>query len=343
MKNKILLILSIVLIFQASCSKDENEIDDPLNVDFPVLPDSGDNPRTAAGVHLGRMLFYDKKLSRTNTIACASCHHQDKAFSDPDRFSTGVNGQLGTRQSMALFNLGYASRAGGLFFWDGRVSRLRHQSLLPIQDSLEMDESLQNVVVKLSNELIYREQFNMAFGDSIITEQRIGLAFEQFLTSIVSNNSKYDKFKRGAIELTASEKSGEQLFIEKGCDNCHRGFNFDDDAERFLNNGLDNESEMTDFGRELVTGSNEDRAKFKVPSLRNIANTAPYMHDGRFNTLEEVLKHYDRNGIKSSSTLAGALRLPVNISSDERRDIINFLKTLTDDELLTNPILANPF
>ena len=347
MKNITFLFLIIFLI--AACDEDSMNIDNDnevLDVPLPELPVATDNPLTTEGKQLGRMLFYEKKLSRTNKVACASCHHQELAFSDPNRVSFGVDSLTGTRQAMGLFNLAFS---GNGFFWDGRVDVLRHQSLLPIQDELEMDETLDNVIAKLSAEQLYRDQFTKAFGTNDITEEKIGLALEQFLISLVSESSKYDLYKQGRINLSASELNGEQLFLNRGCDNCHAGANFDEPRSRFLNNGLDIDSDFLDLGRELITGDPDDRAKFKVPSLRNIAVTAPYMHDGRFATLEEVLQHY-ASGVQESSTLAGPTIFGVNLTlggfdltPSEQEDILNFLGTLTDEDFLSNPEFSDPF
>jgi len=346
--KKITLLFLIALLI-AACDEDNLTVDndnDVLDVPLPELPIASDNPLTAEGKQLGRMLFYEKKLSRTNTIACASCHHQELAFSDPNRVSFGVDSLTGNRQAMGLFNLAFS---GNGFFWDGRVDVLRHQSLLPIQDELEMDETLENVVAKLSKEQLYLDQFTKAFGTPEITEEKVGLALEQFLISLVSETSKYDLYKQGSIDLTASELNGEKLFLNRGCDNCHAGSNFDEPRSRFLNNGLDIESDFLDLGRELITNDPDDRAKFKVPSLRNIAVTAPYMHDGRFATLEEVLQHY-ATGVQESSTLAGPTILGINLTlggfdltSSEKEDLLNFLGTLTDEDFLSNPDFSNPF
>ena len=324
-----------------SCSDDDsiNFDDGILNVQFPPLPVAQDNPLTDEGKQLGRMLFYETKLSRTNTVACASCHLQELAFSDPNPVSFGVDSITGTRQAMALFNLAY-SKSG--FFWDGRADVLRHQSLLPIENEVELDETLENVINKLSNEQIYLDQFNLAFGNNEITEGKIGLALEQFLTSLVSKNSKYDQFKKDEIGLTSSELKGAELYVDKGCNGCHSSFNFDAQADFFANNGLDATNDFSDFGRELVTNNVADRARFKVPSLRNIAVTAPYMHDGRFETLEEVLDHYSFQ-VQSSSTVDGVVVGGFDLTLSEQADLIAFLETLTDEEFLTNPDFSNPF
>jgi len=338
--KKITLLFLIAVLVMVSCGDDDNFINNGiLNVQFPPLPVANDNPLTDAGKQLGRMLFYETKLSRTNTVACASCHLQELAFSDPNPVSFGVDSLVGTRQGMALFNLAYSDVG---FFWDGRADVLRHQSLMPIENEVELDETLGNVITKLSNEQLYLDQFELAFGNNEITEEKIGLALEQFLTSMISKNSKYDQFRRDEIGLTTSELNGEQLFIDKGCFSCHTGFNFGTRGNVFFNNGLDSTNDFSDFGRELVTNNQGDRAKFKVTSLRNIAVTAPYMHDGRFNTLEEVLNHYSFQ-VKQSTTVAGQLVGGFDLTLSEQEDLINFLETLTDDEFLTNPDFSNPF
>ena len=331
----------MIAFCMASCFGDEdnNFNSNSINVQFPPLPVASDNPLTNEGKQLGRMLFYEKKLSRNNTVACASCHHQELAFSDSNTVSFGVDSITGTRQAMALFNLAY-SKSG--FFWDGRADVLRHQSLLPIENEMELDETLANVITKLSNEQIYLDQFNLVFGNNEITEDKIGLALEQFLTSMVSKNSRYDQFSRDEIGLTTSELKGEQLYSDKGCDNCHSGFNFDAQDNIFLNNGLDATNDFSDLGRALVTNLNRDKAKFKSPSLRNIAVSAPYMHDGRFSTLEEVLNHYSFQ-VKESTTVDGSVVGGFELTLSEQADLIAFLETLTDEEFLSNNAFSNPF
>lgn len=315
----------------------------------PNLP--SDNPLTVDGVHLGRMLFHEKKLSLDASISCASCHLQDHGFSDSATFSKGVNNLRGHRQAMSVFNLAWNTNG---FFWDGRAELLRDQAILPIQDALEMQETMPSVVAKLEAEKRYRDQFFLAFGDENITEKRISLALEQFMFSIVSVNSKYDKHLRGEANLTASEERGKELFFAEynpgfpaisgaDCAHCHSGKNFENDD--YMNNGLD--SIFTDDGREKATLNSADKAKFKVPSLRNIELTAPYMHDGRFKTLEEVLRHYN-TGLVNSPTMDPALLYPyynggLMLSNQDIQDLIAFLKTLTDDDLANNQAYSSPF
>ncbi|MGB1206518.1 MAG: cytochrome-c peroxidase [Chitinophagales bacterium] len=358
MKKYIISILCL-FIFVASCNKTETEVAvyDPTLYAFdfghfppPNLPE--DNTLTNAGVELGRMLFYEKKLSRGNGQACADCHLQVDGFTDIRQFSLGVAEEEGKRQAMSVFNMAWHNNG---FFWDGRAEKLRDQALLPIQDPLEMDETLENVVAKLKAEKTYTNQFIRAFDSDNITSEKIALALEQFMFSIVSMNAKYDRFLKGEESLSESEERGRALFfkefdpftLEKGgeCFHCHNGMNFTND--RYMNNGLDFFEDITDKGRFETTGFNSDIGKFKVTSLRNIVLTAPYMHDGRFETLDEVLEHYN-TGVKDSETVHPLLQfnlLPngLQLTAENKADIIAFLHTLTDDNLMENKAYSNPF
>lgn len=334
---------------------DEVTYDDtPYMIDrgsFPPPPISSDNPLTIQGVKLGRMLFYEPMLSRDGSQSCASCHRQEHAFTDTAQFSIGVNGLEGKRQAMSVFNMAWNNNE---FFWDGRAHLLRDQSLMPIQDELEMDETLENVVAKLKSSQMYKDQFIRAFGSDEITSEKISLAMEQFMNSIVSNKSKWDRFVAKQDTLTASEVRGRILFFteyneflpeESGadCAHCHATFNFSNN--RYMNNGLDGDN-PADNGREKVTGRAQDIGKFKVTSLRNIELTAPYMHDGRFATLEEVIDHYD-HGVVESATLDPTIRptmaTGLRLTEQDKQDLIAFLKTLTDYELINNEEYSNPF
>lgn len=367
MKNpnlfKGLIIIVICCVFFQSCQKDSDSVesngvaydDTPYQLEIgnfepPVI--ASDNKLTVEGVKLGRMLFYERKLSANQTQSCASCHRQEHAFTDTNRFSLGIRGLRGHRNAMAIFNMAWNTNE---FFWDGRANLLRHQSLLPIQDPLEMDETLANVINKLKGEEAYRNQFIRAFGSANITDDKIALALEQFMNSIVSVNSKYDRFENGTAQLDSMEERGRYLFFAEfnpsfpnlsgaDCAHCHTTRNFEND--RYLNNALDSDADMTDNGRMDATNNPNDKGKFKVTSLRNIELTAPYMHDGRFRTLEEVVEHYN-SGMKNSSTIDPALIYPLNsgglqLSAEDKKALIAFLKTLTDDDLLTNPAYSNP-
>ncbi|MBL4709116.1 MAG: cytochrome-c peroxidase [Flavobacteriales bacterium] len=325
-----------------------------MNVgDFEQPPIALDNQLSVQGVKLGRMLFYEKRMSKDGSMSCASCHRQEHAFTDTSLFSEGVRGKVGKRQAMAVFNMAWNENE---FFWDGRAHLLRDQSLKPIQDSLEMDESLANVISKLSSDQTYKDQFMRAFGSFEITEEKMSLAMEQFMNSIVSVDSKYDRYLRGTVVLDSNEERGRLLFFAEynpsfpslsgaDCQHCHAGSNFEND--KYLNNALDTDADMTDDGRMQVTSMASDKGKFKVTSLRNVEVTAPYMHDGRFKTLEEVVDHYD-SGMKNSSTIDPALVYPLSngglqLTAEDKRDLIAFLKTLTDEVLLTDPQYSDPF
>jgi cytochrome c peroxidase len=319
------------------------------NLPEPDLPQ--DNALTNEKVELGRMLFYETMLSKDGSMSCASCHKQPEGFSDSTKFSIGVEGLPGKRQAMPIFNMAWHSNE---FFWDGRAHLLRDQSLKPIQDPLEMNETLENAIQKLSETQLYKDQFIRAFGSEEINEEKMSLALEQFMLSITSYQSKYDKYLAGEVPLTESEKRGLELFETEfnpffpdlsgaDCAHCHGGANFEND--QYMNNGLDTDAEMTDEGRQMATGLPADKGKFKVPSLRNIAVTGPYMHDGRFRTLEEVIDHYN-GGIKESSTVDPAIlttKEGLGLSQQDKEDLINFLKTLTDEAYLNEASYKSPF
>ena len=320
--------------------------------DFPPPAIASDNQLTQQGVQLGRMLFYEKKLSKDGSMSCASCHRQQHAFSDTNQFSIGVDGFPGGRQAMASFNMAWNNNE---FFWDGRAHLLRDQSLLPIQDSLEMAETLPNAIAKLESDQKYKDQFMRAFGSTEITSEKMSLAMEQFMNSITSVDSKYDKYLRGEATLTDSEERGRKLyFLEYNqffpdssgadCAHCHTPRNFENN--QYMNNGLETDASLTDIGREKVTGLASDRGKMKVPSLRNIELTTPYMHDGQFTTLEEVVDHYN-TGLKTSSTLDPALQQTMAtglmLDTQEKADLVAFLKTFTDEVMLTKSEYSDPF
>ncbi|MDB6064704.1 MAG: hypothetical protein JWR26_912 [Pedosphaera sp.] len=308
----------------------------PASFPRPELP--LDNPLTVEGVALGRKLFSETQLSRDNSQSCASCHKSGNAFADAGRaLSLGVDGLPGRRNAMPLFNLLWQRE----FFWDGRVSRLRDQTLKPIQDPLEMHESLDHMAAKLAADADYPVLFKNAFGATNITGERVGLALEQYLFTLISADSKFDRAARSEAEFTDQEKRGLELFITEydpargksgaDCFHCHGGFLFSDYA--YKNNGLD--AEPRDLGRFLATTNAADRAKFKTPSLRNVELTAPYMHDGRFATLEEVVEHYN-SGVHRSATLDPNLAkhpdTGLQLPAADKAALVAFLKTLTDEQ-----------
>ena len=352
-------IFLLMTVLMAGCTKDEDpkaQYDPALyTMEYGQFPDPNlpsDNRPTNAGVALGRMLFYEKALSRDRSMACADCHQQKDMFSDIRQFSIGVDQLPGKRQAMPVFNIAWHKHG---MFWDGRAPKARDQALKPIQDPLEMHETLENAVQKLEGMQMYRDQFVRAFGDDTITSERIGLAIEQFEFTIISNHSKFDHFMEGTATLSESEERGRVLFFreydpflgQKGgeCFHCHGGFNFTND--QFMNNGLDTDAGQTDPGRFMVTGILADKALFKVPSLRNVSLTPPYMHDGRFATIEEVIEHY-ATGVKVSSTVDGILFHNLEpgglqLTVQDKADLVAFLKTLTDESLRTNDLFSSPF
>ena len=304
----------------------------------PALP--SDNPLTEEGVELGQRLFHDIRLSAGERQSCASCHQPDAAFVDRNRrFSVGVAGRAGSRNSMPLLNLAWKSA----FFWDGSAPSLRVQVLQPIENPDEMNESLSNVVAKLQAPGVsvdYPSRFAAAFGSREISADRIARALEQFLLAEVSHDSKFDRSFAGRVHLNDEERRGFELFHTEhdprrgqfgaDCFHCHGGPLFQ--SQGFANNGLD--AVGVDTGRFVVTVREGDRGKFAVPSLRNVAVTAPYMHDGRFGTLEEVVEHY-ASGAKRSATLDPNLaKHPdggVPLAADDKRALVAFLRTLTDE------------
>ena len=286
----------------------------------------GNNPLTVDGFTLGRYLFYDPILSSDNTISCGSCHQQFSAFSNAGHdLSHGVSGLLGTRNTPALQNLNWLPT----FMHDGGINHIEVMPLAPITNPLEMNETMANVIAKISASGKYKQLFTKAYGDDMVNSQRIFRAIAQFMGTMYSYNSKYDKVKAGEESFSAQEQAGYNLFVQK-CSSCHKEPLFSDYDYR--NNGL---VAYIDSGRAHVTGNPSDKFKFKTPSLRNIEKTAPYMHDGRFYTLDQCLNHYV-SGIVTSPTLDPLLVGGINMSTQDNNDIIVFLKTLTDTKFLTD-------
>lgn len=327
----------------------------PVTLGRPTAIDTSNWP-TTGGVELGKMLFFDERLSADNTVSCASCHQPERAFSDTARFSKGVNGAIGKRHAMTLQNLIFEKN----LFWDGRVQSLWQQALVPIEDPLEMAHSLSSMVARLQSLPEYPPLFKNAFSTSTITADLVGRAIAQYEATLLSGNSKYDRYIMGIDTFSAAEKRGETLFFTHpivnrninlrggNCGDCHLqgtlggsqvGF------DGFRNNGIQTHfGPGSDLGLELVTGIPADRGKFKVPSLRNVAVTPPYMHNGSLKTLEEVLDHYNHPDLFSRPFVDGLITEASNedqliathlaLTPQEKADIIAFLKTLTDDEFL---------
>jgi cytochrome c peroxidase len=311
----------------------------PANFPQPVYALEQNRP-TAAGVRLGRELFYDGLLSRDGTIACAECHNQAYAFTHHQHdVSHGINNQVGTRNSMPIQNVAWQRD----FFWDGGVHDLDLVPLAPIENPVEMDEKSTNVINKLRKSSNYPPLFKDSFGTDEINGPRFLQALSQFMLTMVSDNSRYDKWvrKEPGGTLTDDEQAGLTAFRAK-CSGCHAGELFTDNS--FRNNGLYIQGSQ-DVGRAHVTERAEDRYTFKVPSLRNIEKTLPYMHDGRFYSLAAVLDHYAKN-VQPTENLDPLLkqngRLGIALTTDEKRQIIAFLKTLTDDQFLRDSRFAEP-
>lgn len=310
------------------------------------------NPLTKEGVYLGRMLFYEKKLSANNRVSCGSCHIQRLAFTDGKAFSTGIDGVPTDRNAMSLANLLWVRN----FFWDGRVSSLEQQALTPLTAPHEMGQLPDISAEKLRRTELYPPLFRAAFGTDSISGDRIVKALAQFERTLISARSPYDLYLEGQYQPDSAALRGMRLFMTApaparqvrgaNCSHCHGGPKLY--LELFHNNGLD--SIPHDPGREKQTGLAADRGRFRVPTLRNIALTAPYMHDGRFRSLEEVLDHYSDH-IHNSASLSPVLRNTSNeaggsslrLSKQEQKDIIAFLHLLTDSSFITNPAFSDPF
>lgn len=308
---------------------------------FPVFQDPANNPTTLEGIALGRRLFYDKTLSRNQQQSCGSCHQASLSFGDDRRFSLGTDGvSEGTRNAPPLFNLVWVRN----LFWDGRAEGLENQARQPVPNPVEMDLPWDQVVARLSAHPQYPGMFERVFGDPQITEDRVVQAIAQFERSLISTNSKYDRFLRGEATLTKAERAGERIFFtEQGdCFHCHGNILFT--TTRFHDIGLD--EVPADSGLAKITKLPTDLGKFKVPSLRNVEYTAPYMHDGRFQTLREVIDHYDLH-VKNSPNLdplilARNQRAPL-LSEADKDSLEAFLKALSDPDFLTNPDFQDPF
>jgi cytochrome c peroxidase len=324
-----------------------------------ILP--ADNPLTVEAVELGRRLFYDPRLSANGKVSCSTCHIQRLAFTDGRTTGVGVSGKPLMFNSMSLANLMWGPQR---FFWNGRADSLEEQVLTPLQHPDEMAQDLRGLVKELAADARYRELFETAYGQ--ISSSAITRALASFERTLVSCNSRYDQFLRGEITLEPQEELGRKLFMAHpdvkvslrgaNCIDCHSQFLTSGSSARydgFSNNGLDDEEHLQP-GLQVLTGNPAHRGMFKVPSLRNIDLTAPYMHDGRFNTLEQVLDHYD-GGIKYSSTLspliveadnrgaAAAGKISLHLTAGEKAAIIAFLHTLTDRDFVTAERFSDPF
>jgi len=354
----------LMAVFVLACGKDETPLPgvdltgipyDPVLYqieipdDFPALEQPEDNMATLDGVILGRKLFYDPILSVDSTMSCFSCHLPELSFTDQKSFSIGVNGESTQRSSMSLINVGLYYNS---LFWDGRSPDLEDQAIHPIEDVIELDNSWEEVEKRLQGSDHYPALFRKAFGISSSNEISRDLATKaiaQFERTLVSSgNSKYDKVLRGEAVFTDEEQLGFDIYFDRDpdlpdgeCFHCHSAPLMTNNE--YMNNGLDAAEEFEDFvdgGRGDITNNRIDRGKFRVPTLRNIEFTAPYMHDGRFETLEEVLDHYNSGGAESKGK--DALLVPLGLDETQLKALKAFLKTFNDEDFNTNPSYSNP-
>ncbi len=330
---------------------------------FPEVPIPADNPMTVEGVQLGRRLFYDPILSADSTMSCSTCHSPQGSFTDNKAVSTGIDHIAGRRSSMSLLNVAYVDKG---LFWDGRAATLEAQALRPVEDVIEMHNTWVNVVGKLKTHPTYPALFRKAFGisnRSEISKELAAKAIAQFERILISSGkSKFDEFIGGNFNaFDDDEIDGKLMFFDEGqfyslpdaqCFHCHGGITLT--GGNYFNNGLDSVgslSEFKDLGRFEVTGIESDKGKFRSPTLRNIALTAPYMHDGRFQTLEQVLDQYDDNGfgVVNEGAFLNQIGFPngdgtfTGLTNNQKKAIVKFLHTLTDTTFVNNPDIQNPF
>ncbi|MGB1039820.1 MAG: cytochrome-c peroxidase [Flavobacteriales bacterium] len=308
---------------------------------FPDMIIPADNPLTEEGIELGRKLFYEKMLSADNTMSCGSCHQPNAGYSDSNRFSVGIDNIAGTRQSMPIMNIGWSER----FFWDGRAMSLEEQIIEPVENPIELHQSWKDAVGKLQSSPQYRYLFKQAFWVNEIDSLTAAKAMAQFMRTMISGNSKFDKFNRREVSFTPQELNGYNSFRSltgADCFHCHGGILYTDYS--LQNNGLN--PTHTDSGFGSVTLNPNDIGKFKVPSLRNLVFTAPYMHNGKFKNLDEVIDFYSTGIHASSPNISPLIEFAsiggVNLTPTEKSELKAFLLTLTDSSFITNPKFQDP-
>lgn len=344
MKLSILLCLCALSAALYGCDKVTGLVSPPVNdfavpavpKEFPAVPFPADNPFTAAKAELGRHLFYDKRLSKDFSTSCGSCHQSQQGFADGSKFSHGFAGLMTTRNSMSLVNVAYNKS----FFWDGGVVSLEVQALAPLTALNEMNMNTDSLVRRIENIEAYQPLFAAAWGDGTVSLDRITKSLATFERKLVSGQSSFDQWNRGNTSaLSASAARGAELFFgEKGdCFHCHQGYNFTDN--QFHSNALD--SLPSDEGRYRITGTESDKGLFRTPTLRNTELTAPYMHDGRFTTLHDVVRHYNSGGKLHINR--DVLMRPLGLSDSETDDLVAFLKSLTDTAFIGDTTLQSPW
>ena len=341
----------IIIIFFVCFSCDNESVEryfaTPSSLDIPKLFEDNilapvipiDNPQTVEGIALGKKLFFDPILSINNTIACVDCHAPENAFTDSDKFSDGVDGIFGNRNSMPLFNLAW--NYDEKFFWDGNTFSLEHQAFVPVTDPIEMKSNWADVESKLQQHAEYPSLFEKAFGASNIDSSLVTKAIAQFERTLISANSKFDKFLLGELNLSPEELNGFNVFMDEAKGDCFHCHGSDKNPlwtdNIFHNNGLD--ETFADLGLGAVTGDPADNGKFKSPSLRNLEFTAPYMHDGRFASLDDVINHYSQ-GLKNSSTIDPLMKKVdqggVGLTDKDKADLKAFLLSLSDYDFINS-------
>lgn len=341
----------IIIIFFVCFSCDNESVEryfaTPSSLDIPKLFEDNilapvipiDNPQTVEGIALGKKLFFDPILSIDNTLACVDCHAPENAFTDSDKFSDGVDGIFGNRNSMPLFNLAW--NYDEKFFWDGNTFSLEHQAFVPITDPIEMKSNWADVESKLQQHAEYPSLFEKAFGASNIDSSLVTKAIAQFERTLISANSKFDKFLLGELNLSPEELNGFNVFMDEAKGDCFHCHGSDKNPlwtdNIFHNNGLD--ETFADLGLGAVTGDPADNGKFKSPSLRNLEFTAPYMHDGRFASLDDVINHYSQ-GLKNSSTIDPLMKKVdqggVGLTDKDKADLKAFLLSLSDYDFINS-------
>lgn len=372
--NSIIPILFVFLASIVACNCDDDPTSNPCGEDLQIewqsidttkqaypfpqyptlpqtIPNNPDNPATIAGVELGRRLFYDPILSGDSTQSCASCHAQGFGFTDNLKaFSTGIDGINGRRNAMALINLTWIPR----LFWDGRATGLEDQALRPVTDPIEMHNTWENAVCDLMSSPDYRQRFYKAFGIKTITKEDVANAIAQFERTLISGTARYDlaTIPGSGVFLTEQEYYGYSIFFNEvaDCFHCHTGSGSLFTDNQFHNNGLDSVATLNDYpdkGLGEVTKELQDNGYFRTPTLRNIELTAPYMHDGRFQTLEEVVDHYSDH-VKQAENVDPTIKVffkdgGKHLSPDDKAAVVAFLKTLTDTAFVNNPAFKSPF
>lgn len=339
--NYFLLLSTLLsLHFFTACDKTPTPFPVPEPAGFVQMQIPTDNPLTYEGVALGRALFFDPMLSLDSTISCASCHQPALAFTDGGAVSRGIAGRMGQRSAPSLLNIGFHYKG---VFWDGRSPSLEEQALHPLGDSLEMGNHWDLIQARLRQHPEYPRLFQEAFPGASINQETTAKALAQFQRTLVSADSKFDQVQRGETQFTPQEKRGWTIFFDAGypttpmaeCSHCHTDPLFTN--LNFSNNGLEETSSLDEFsdrGLGKISGNKYDNGKFRVPTLRNILLTAPYMHDGRFSTIEEVVQHYNSGG-HYAENVDPNIR-PLHLSDEDQQDLIAFLQTLTDSSALFN-------